>query len=284
MPINIGWDERSEPQPTRLQQNRTILMVKNSRPTMRSARVHASNARRNKLISKNVRMNIRRAIENNIATALFTVAVAGFSAGWFSYSAVQNASGLESIPGYSLRELEKRASLGKEDLILANKLLNEKIDELNEHIDHMHHVMLSNRYDGNVIKISNVRLDPPSPAKLKVGSTITIKFSYEVGKGEKVDLLVRAGRLSSSKSHGIYYEGLTGSGEAKIKLAVQNAGDVNEIIFLRNSTNDDIAWEKKMEEILRRDSPNQIPQGNVRIRSTLWPVFQAYVNYEITGK
>ena len=142
---------------------------------------------------------------------------------------------MEAIPEYSLRELEKRANLGKEELNAEIELLRGHIDNLNEHIGLLRIVILKNQTSSDVLKISNVRLNPPTPKKLKVGDSITITFSYKVSAGEKVNLFVGSGKLVTLEQSSALQE-VKGSGEATLSLTPLSSGQIDQIVISRTLT------------------------------------------------
>lgn len=224
-------------------------------------------------------MSIRKAIENNIAVSLFTVAVAAFGAGWFSYSAVQHASKLEAIPEYSLRELEKRASLGKEELNAEIELLRGHIDNLNEHIALLRIVILKNQ-TSDVLKISNVRLNPPTPRKLKVGDAITVTFSYKVSAGEKVNLFVGSGKSVTGEQSSALQE-VTGSGEATLRLTPLSPGQVDQIVISRTLTPTEIEQMAQWAPELLVKGGHKIP-ASAKFANTIMASYLMYVDYNVT--
>lgn len=223
-------------------------------------------------------VSLRRVIENNIAISLFTVAVAAFSAGWISYGAVQHASKLEAVPEYSLRELEKRASLGKEDLNEEIEVLRNHIENLNEHISLLRIVILKNRSD-EVLKISNVRLSPQTPSKVKVGDTITAIFQYKISDGAKLDLHLGPGTYGKNIETSMLL-GVTGEGEAKLRFTPLSPGQINQIVISRTSTPTELdEMAKWAPELLIKDG-HKMP-ARAKFGNTLWVSYQMYVDYKV---
>ena len=155
-------------------------------------------------------MSARSVIENNVAIILLGVAVSSFGAGWLAHSAIQEATGIVPISKSEIRELERRASLGKEDVIRENLALKENEAKLEKTILKLHDEIRLNRQEAKVT-ITNVVLDPPSPAILHVGDEITVEFDYDIGKGDGVKLSVDAHLFGPRFA-------LTGKGRTKQKV------------------------------------------------------------------
>jgi hypothetical protein len=79
-------------------------------------------------------MNLKQFVENHAIVILFVTLVTGFAAGWGAYVAVQNAAGLTPVSNDHLndhlKELERRAAFGREDLERENGIYRERIANL----------------------------------------------------------------------------------------------------------------------------------------------------------
>ena len=165
---------------------------------------------------KSVRKKIstRSAIENNIVIILLGVAVSSFGAGWLAHSTIQDVSGIVPISRSEIRDLERRASLGKEDITRENLSLKENVAKLEKRILHLHDEIRLNRQEAKV-KITNVVLDPQSPATLHVGDEITVEFDYDIAKAASVETGVDVHIFGARFT-------LKGSGHTKQKVRLTN--------------------------------------------------------------
>lgn len=155
-------------------------------------------------------MKARSVIENNIVIILLGVAVSSFGAGWFSHSAIQDVSGIVSISRSEIRELERRASLGKEDIVRENLALKEDMAKLEKRLLELHDEIRLNRQEAKVT-ITNVVLDPPSPATLHVGDEVAVEFDYDIAKAGSVKVSVEVALIGPRVL-------LSGKGRTKLKL------------------------------------------------------------------
>jgi hypothetical protein len=157
-----------------------------------------------------MKMSTRSVIENNIVIIFLGVAVSSFGAGWLAHNAIQDVSGVVPISRSEIRELERMASLGKEDVIRENLALKENEKNLEKRILQLHDEIRLNRQEAKVT-ITNIVLDPPSPATLHAGDEITVEFDYDIAKAGDIEIGV-----------GIHLFGprvtLTGKGRTKQKV------------------------------------------------------------------
>jgi len=155
-------------------------------------------------------MGIRSVIENNIVVIFLGVAVSSFGTGWLAHSVIQDVSGVVPISRSEIRDLERRASLGKEDIIRENLALKENETKLEKQILQLHDEIRLNRQEAKVT-ITNVVLDPPSPATLHVGDEITVEFDYDIAKADDVEVSVEIDLIGPRVR-------LTGKGRTKQRI------------------------------------------------------------------
>ena len=96
------------------------------------------------------KISTKSAIENNIVIILLGVAVSSFGAGWLAYSTIQDVSGILPMSRSEIRDLERRALLGKEDIIRENLSLKENEAKLEKRILHLHNEIRLNRREAKV--------------------------------------------------------------------------------------------------------------------------------------
>jgi hypothetical protein len=162
-------------------------------------------------------MGLRQTVEENIVVFFVGTLVAGFIAGWSALSGLQAATGHTAISIDRLKELEGPAAQEKKGLL-------EKIGDLE-----MERASLLQRLKTNRPSTGNYVLDlvlsPPSPASLRVGDHITVRFLYVLNKGEEASIWATA-------DGPVEYYGaspVTGSGTDERELKGQRPGKVKEV-------------------------------------------------------
>lgn len=144
------------------------------------------------------------------------VAFAAFVAGFGAYRMIHDAAGIVSINASELRELERRAAAGKQDLLREIDSLKEDVAGRDKQIVLLHEEIRKNQQPAKV-KISNVVFDPPSPATLNIEDKIIVEFSYDIKDVKEIPLNIDFGNFISSRKI------LSGAGRTRLEMYVDRS-------------------------------------------------------------
>lgn len=162
-------------------------------------------------------MAFKQAVEEHIAIFFLGTLAIGFAAGWGAFSAIQLATGHTSISIDRLKQLEGPDAQDKKALLV-------KLQELEIERASLQQQLQTNRpTTGNYVR--NVVLSPASPAVLKVGSSITVKFDYVLTKGESASIWAKGDGPTQ-------YNGaspVTGFGSEEREITGLRPGKVSEV-------------------------------------------------------
>lgn len=178
-------------------------------------------------------MSFKQAIENHIGLFFLGTLAIGFASGWGAFSAIQLASGHTSISVDRLKQLESSDAQDKRKLLARQEELEIEQAKLQQRL------AINRPITGNYVR--NIILSPPSPAILKVGTRIEVKFDYVLTKGEIAHIWVMADNAS--------YEGaspVTGSGTSQRGINLNAPGKLSEITFHMASSDGTTLYEMKI--------------------------------------
>lgn len=162
-------------------------------------------------------MSFKQTVENNIIVFFLGTLALGFATGWGAFSAIQFATGQTSISIDRLKQLEGPEAQDKRALL--NRVQELELERLA-----LQQALQTNRpTTGNYVR--NVVISPASPAELKVGEQITVKFDYVLTGGERANVwAIGDGPTTYSGS-----SELTGSGTAERHITGQRPGKVTSV-------------------------------------------------------
>jgi hypothetical protein len=136
-------------------------------------------------------MSLNQTIEDHIVLFFLGTLAIGFTAGWGAFSAIQLATGHTSISVDRLRQLEGPEAQEK-------KALLDKLGDLETELALLQQQLLTNRpKTGNYVR--NIVVEPSSPAELKVGAGIKVKFDYVLSKGDSATIWAKGDGPTSYK-------------------------------------------------------------------------------------
>ena len=177
-------------------------------------------------------MGLKQAVEDHIVLFILGTLAAGFVSGWSAFSAIQVASGRTSISIDRLRQLEAPNTQDKKALIA-------RVQELELERADLQKRLLSNRPStGNYAR--GVIVSPPSPAELKIGTPIKVKFDYVLAQGQSA----MAWATAEGSAHFTHSGSglLTGSGTEERHITGGSAGTVTTIAISISATNGEVLY------------------------------------------